>query len=165
MTITCIMPPFVPTHCVYDMCMENVKTNAWNCIRNNRGNSDDNFLASYNETITREIKTNVTVWPLYISGVGCKSSFSSVQHGFADIDGKLELTQYGCQRLCGYNIGKFFHDNVCYGFTFYPATNACYISTNKDYVLTSLTGAEFSQARITCYSSSKFLVFQLYLNV
>ena len=87
-----------------------------------------------------------------------------IQHGLADLDGKLiEMPESGCQKYCGTSVGLYYGSDICHGFTFYPATNSCYISTKKDYVLTSKSDAVFYQAKFVCYSQSKLLPFSFLL--
>ena len=116
-----------------------------------------------------KIKTTISTmkWPLYITAFGCQSAFPSIHHRSADLAGIfIENPLIGCRKYCGQTVGVnifgFNHSDVCYGYTFYPATNACYISTNKDYVLTPQPDAVFYQARITCYSSSMFFCFLIF---
>ena len=116
-----------------------------------------------------EIKTIITIMrcPLYITGFSCQSTFPSIHDRSADLAGIfIKKPLIGCWEYCGQTVGLnifgFNHSDVCYGYTFYPATNSCYISTNKDYVLTPQPDAVFYQARITCYSSSMFFCFLIF---
>ena len=112
-----------------------------------------------------KIKTIITTmkWPLYITGGGCHSTFPSIHHRSADLAGIfIKKPPIRCRKYRGQTVGVNMlghHSDVCYEYTFYPATNSCYISTNKDYVLTSHQDAVFYQTRITCYSPSMFFCF------